>query len=74
MLELEGQIKRKRCVFSRFLKMAKDSAARIELGRSLHQEGTFNVKVLVSDFLPLWDGTIMHRSLAERKLLEGTQV
>uniref|UniRef100_A0A671RU68 HAT C-terminal dimerisation domain-containing protein n=1 Tax=Sinocyclocheilus anshuiensis TaxID=1608454 RepID=A0A671RU68_9TELE len=24
------------------------------------------------DFVPLWDGTIKHRSLAERKLLEGT--
>ncbi len=52
--------------------MAKDSAARIELGRSFHQEGTFNVKVSESDFVPLWDTTIMRRSLAERKLLEGT--
>ncbi len=52
--------------------MAKDSAARIELGRSFHQVGTFNEKVCESDFVPLWDGTIMRRSLAERKLLEGT--
>ncbi len=52
--------------------MAKDSAAQIELGRSLHQEGTVNEKVCESDFVPLWDGTIMRRSLAERKLLEGT--
>ncbi len=52
--------------------MAKDSAARIELGRSFHQEGTVNEKVSESDFVPLWDGTIMHRSLAERKFLEGT--
>ncbi len=44
--------------FSRFLKMAKDSAARIELGRSFHQEGTFNLKVSESDFVPLWDGII----------------
>ncbi len=58
--------------FSRFLKMAKDSAARIELGRSSHQVGTVNEKVSESDFVPLWDGTIMCRSLAERKLLEGT--
>ncbi len=29
--------------FSRFLMMAKDSAARIELGRSFHREGTFNL-------------------------------
>ncbi len=37
------------CVFSRFLKMAKDSAARIELGRSFHQVGTVNEKVCGSD-------------------------
>ncbi len=52
--------------------MAKDSAARIELGRSFHQEGTVNVKACESDFVPLWDGKIMRRSLAESKLLEGT--
>ncbi len=52
--------------------MAKDSAARIDLGRSFHQVGTVNEKVCESDFVPLWDDTIMHRSLAERKLLEGT--
>ncbi len=52
--------------------MAKDSAARIELGRSFHQVETVNEKVSESDFVPLWDGTIMRCSLAERKLLEGT--
>ncbi len=52
--------------------MDKDSAAQIELGRSFHQEGTFNLKVRESDFVPLWDRTIKRRSLAERKLLEGT--
>ncbi len=73
MLELEGQIKmEENDVFSRFLKMGKDSAARIELGRSFHQMGTVNEKVCERDFVPLWDGTVMHRSLAERKLLEGT--
>ncbi len=46
--------------------MFKDSAARIELGRPFQQEGTFNLKVCESDFVPLWDG-----SLAERKLLEA---
>ncbi len=51
--------------------MGKDSAARIELGRSFHQMGTVNEKVCESDFVPLWDGTIMRRSLAERKLLEA---
>ncbi len=35
--------------------MAKDSAARIELGRSFHQVGTVNEKVSESDFVPLWD-------------------
>ncbi len=52
--------------------MAKDSAARIELGRSFDQEGTFNLKVCESDFVLLWDDTIKQRSLAERKFLEGT--
>ncbi len=69
MLELEGQIKT--CVFSRFLKMGKDSAAWIELGRLFHQMGTVNEKVSESDFVPLWDGTVMRCSLAKCKLLEG---
>ncbi len=51
--------------------MGKDLAALIELGRSFHQMGTVNEKVSESDFVPLWDGTVMRRSLAERKLLEG---
>ncbi len=51
--------------------MGKDSAARIELGRSFHQMGTVNEKVSESDFVPLWDGTVMRRTLAESKLLEG---
>ncbi len=51
--------------------MARDSAARIELGRLFHQEGTFNLKVCESDFVPLWDGAIKRRSFVERKLLEG---
>ncbi len=51
--------------------MVKDSAAWIELGRSFHQVGTVNEKVSESEFVTLWDGTVMHRSLAERKLLEG---
>ncbi len=43
--------------------MGKDSAARIELGRSFHQMGTVNEKVSESDFVPLWDGTVMRFSL-----------
>ncbi len=54
--------------------MTKDSAAQLELGRSFHQEGPFNLKACESDFVPLWDGTIKRRSLAECKLLEGTYV
>ncbi len=71
MLELEGQIKMEEMCFRCFLKMGKDSAARIVSGRSFHQMGTVNEKVCESDFVPLWDGTVMRRSLAERKLLEG---
>ncbi len=61
-------------MFSHFLKMGKDSAARIELDRSFHQMGTVYKKVCESDFVPLWDGTIMRCSLADHKLLEGIQV
>ncbi len=39
--------------FSPFLKIAKDSAAGIALGRSFHQEGTVNEKVCESDFVHL---------------------
>ncbi len=46
--------------------MGKDSAARIRLGRSFQQMGTVNEKVCESDFVPLWDGIVMHRSLAEQ--------
>ncbi len=42
--------------------MAKDSAARIELGRSFQQEGTVNEIIHESDFVPLWDGTIRPQS------------
>ncbi len=59
------------CFYS-FLEDGKDSAARIELGRSFHQVGTVNEKVSESDFVPFWDGTIKRCSLAECKLLEGT--
>ncbi len=44
MLELEGQTKMEEMRFSRFWKMAKDSAAGIELGSSFHQMGTVNEK------------------------------
>ncbi len=49
--------------------MAKDLAARLKLDRSFHQEGTVKVKVCESEFVPLWGGTIMRRSLAGCKLL-----
>ncbi len=51
--------------------MGKDSAARIDLGRSFHQMGTVNEKVSENYFVPLWDGTVMRHSLVECKLLEG---
>ncbi len=54
--------------------MGKDSAARIELGRSFHQMGTVNEKVCKSDFVLFWDGTVMRRSLAEHKILESIEV
>ncbi len=68
---LECQIKMEKMCFSRFLKMGNDSAAQIELDRSFHQMGTVNEKASESNFVPLWDGTVMRCSLAERKLLEG---
>ncbi len=71
MLVLVSQVLAKICVFRCFLKMAKHSAVRIEIGRSFHQLGTVQEKVRESDLVPLWDGTTRRRSLAERKLLEG---
>ncbi len=62
MLEFEGQIKMKRCVFSRFLKMVRIQLLGLS-SRSFHQMGTVNVKVCESDFVSLWDGTVMRRSL-----------
>ncbi len=53
------------------MKMAKDSAVRIVIGRSFHQLGTVQEKVRGSDLVPRWDGTTRRRSLAECKLLEG---
>ncbi len=46
----EGQIKMEEMCFSCFLKMGKDSAARIELGRPFQQMGTVNVKVILCLF------------------------
>ncbi len=73
MLELEGQIKMEEMCFCHFLKMGKDW---IEF-RSFHQMGTVNEKVCESDFVPLWDGTVMRRSLWDgtvmrRSLWDGT--
>ncbi len=55
MLELEGQIKMEYMCLSLAVSWR---WLRIELGRSFHQEGTFNEKLCESDFVPLWDGTI----------------
>ncbi len=43
----------------------------LAVSRRFHQEGGVNVKVSESDVVPLWIGTIKHRSLAEHKLLEA---
>ncbi len=50
--------------------MGKDSAARIELGRSFHQMGTVNEKVCESDFVPLWDGTVIFNSVSFPSIVE----
>ncbi len=55
--------------FSRFLKMVRIQL--LGLSYAGHQMGTVNVKVCGSYFVSLWDGTVMRRSLAERKLLEA---
>ncbi len=74
MLELEGQIKMEEMCFSCFLKMVRIQPLGLRLGRSFHQMGKVNKNVRESDFVLLWDGTIMLRSLAERKLLEGIYI
>ncbi len=48
-----------------------NSAFRIGVGNSFHQPGTVNENVLESDFVPLCDGTMRRRSLADLRLLEG---
>ncbi len=49
----------------------KKSAFWIGVGRSLHQPRTVNENVLESDFVPLCDGSMRRRSLADLRLLEG---
>ncbi len=51
--------------------MAKDSAVRIEIGRSFHQLGTVQEKVRESDLVPLWDATQGVVHLQNASLLEG---
>ncbi len=53
------------------LKIDRDPAFRMGVGRSFHQPGTVNENVLESDFEPLCDGTTRRRSLADLRLLEG---
>ncbi len=66
-----SQIVTKRWVFSCRLKIVRESAFWIEIGRSFHQPGMVNENVLESDFEPLCDGTTRRRSLADLRLLEG---
>ncbi len=53
------------------LKIDRDPAFRMGVGRSFHQPGIVNENVLESDFEPLCDGTTRRRSLADLRLLEG---
>ncbi len=56
------------------LEGVRDSAFRMGVGRSFHQPGTVNKNVLESDFVPLCDGTMRLRSLADLRLLEGIKI
>jgi len=47
------------------------SGARAESARSFHQLETVKIKLCESDFVPLWDDTTRHHSLAEHKRIEG---
>ncbi len=67
MPELDGQSKIEEVCFSRFLKVAKDSAARIELSRSFHQMGKVHEKISESDLMPLWDSTIMRKNTSFKR-------
>ncbi len=60
-----------RDVFSCCMKINKDSAFRIGLGRSFHQPEMVNENFLERDFEPLCDGTTRRYSLADLRLLEG---
>ncbi len=53
------------------LKIDRDPVFRMGVGSSFHQPGTVNENVLESDFVPLCDGTMRRRSLADLRLLEG---
>jgi len=53
------------------LKIVRDSAFRMRVGSYFQQPGTVNENVLESDFVPLCDGTMRHRSLSDLRLLEG---
>ncbi len=58
-------------VFSCCMKIDRDPAFRMGVGRSFHRPGTVKENVLESDFEPLCDGTTRRRSLADLRLLEG---
>ncbi len=57
--------------FRCFLKMAKDSAVQIEIGRLFHQLVTVQEKVCESDLMPLWDGTINKALFTSRTQASG---
>ncbi len=61
----------KEMVFSCCLKIDRDPAFRMGVGRSFCQPGMVNENVLESDFDPLCDGTTRRRSQADLRLLKG---
>ncbi len=53
------------------MKIDRDPAFRMGVGRSFHQPGMVNKNVSESDFEPFCDGTMRRLSLADLRLLEG---
>ncbi len=60
-----------RDVFGCCLKIDRNPAFQMGVGRSFHRPDMENDNVLESDFEPLCDGTTRRRSLADIRLLEG---
>ncbi len=57
--------------FSCCLKIDRDPAFQVGVGRSLRQPGMVNENILESDFEPLCNATTRHCSLADLRLWRG---